>query len=72
MPGPARLPGTRASCPARDQRVSGTLPRRVLAQIIGREAVVVQVGTTQLRYRLRCVDDLHAMLKERSNRMRAR
>jgi hypothetical protein len=27
-------------------------------------ALVVQVGKTQLRYRLRCVEDLHAMLKE--------
>ena len=27
-------------------------------------ALVVQVGTTQLRYQLRCIDDLHAMLKE--------
>ena len=27
-------------------------------------ALVVQVGTTQLRYDLRCLDDLHAMLKE--------
>ena len=27
-------------------------------------ALVVQVGTTQLRYRLRCIEDLHAMLKE--------
>jgi hypothetical protein len=26
-------------------------------------ALVVQVGSTQLRYRLRCVEDLHAMLK---------
>jgi hypothetical protein len=26
-------------------------------------ALVVQVGTTQLRYHLRCIDDLHAMLK---------
>ncbi len=26
-------------------------------------ALVVQVGTTQLRYQLRCVDDLHAMLR---------
>ncbi|MCU1391776.1 MAG: hypothetical protein JWM34_204 [Ilumatobacteraceae bacterium] len=25
-------------------------------------SLVVQVGTTQLRYRLRCIDDLHAML----------
>src|SRR4029453_15235641 len=25
-------------------------------------AVVVQVGKTQLRYHLRCIDDLHAML----------
>ena len=25
-------------------------------------ALVVQVGTTQLRYHLRCIDDLHAML----------
>ncbi len=30
-------------------------------------ALVVQVGTTQLRYHLRCVDDLHAMLKERGD-----
>ena len=27
-------------------------------------ALVVQVGSTQLRYHLRCVDDLHAMLAE--------
>lgn len=26
-------------------------------------ALVVQVGSTQLRYRLRCIDDLHTMLK---------
>ena len=26
-------------------------------------ALVVQVGSTQLRYHLRCIDDLHAMLK---------
>ena len=26
-------------------------------------ALVVQVGTTQLRYRLRCIDDLHEMLE---------
>ncbi len=26
-------------------------------------ALVVQVGKTQLRYHLRCLDDLHAMLK---------
>lgn len=26
-------------------------------------ALVVQVGTTQLRYHLRCIEDLHAMLK---------
>ncbi len=26
--------------------------------------LVVQVGKTQLRYQLRCIDDLHAMLKE--------
>ena len=30
-------------------------------------ALVVQVGTTQLRYYLRCIDDLHAMLKERGD-----
>ena len=28
-----------------------------------RPALVCQVGTTQLRYRLRCIEDLHAMLK---------
>lgn len=27
-------------------------------------ALVVQVGKTQLRYHLRCLDDLHAMLKQ--------
>jgi len=26
-------------------------------------ALVVQVGSTQLRYRLRCIEDLHSMLK---------
>ncbi len=30
-------------------------------------ALVVQVGTTELRYDLRCLDDLHAMLKERGD-----
>ncbi len=30
-------------------------------------AVVVIVGTTELRYRARCIDDLHAMLKERGD-----
>src|SRR5258707_9893375 len=30
-------------------------------------ALVVQVGTTQLRYQLRCIEDLHAMLKERGD-----
>ena len=27
-------------------------------------ALVVQVGKTELRYHLRCIDDLHAMLKQ--------
>ena len=30
-------------------------------------SLVVQVGTTQLRYDLRCLDDLHAMLVERGD-----
>ncbi|WP_151083124.1 DUF6855 family protein [Nocardioides cynanchi] len=30
-------------------------------------ALVVQVGTTQLRYHLSCIDDLHAMLAERGD-----
>ena len=30
-------------------------------------ALVVQVGKTQLRYHLRCIDDLHAMLKKRGD-----
>ena len=30
-------------------------------------ALVVQVGTTQLRYQLRCIEDLHAMLKEQGD-----
>lgn len=30
-------------------------------------ALVVQVGSTQLRYHLRCIDDLHAMLIERGD-----
>jgi hypothetical protein len=30
-------------------------------------ALVVQVGKTQLRYELRCIDDLHAMLVERAD-----
>ncbi len=30
-------------------------------------ALVVQVGTTQLRYHLRCIQDLHAMLAARGD-----
>ena len=30
-------------------------------------ALVVQVGTTELRYHLRCIDDLHAMLVDRGD-----
>jgi hypothetical protein len=32
-------------------------------------ALVVQVGTTELRYHLRCIDDLHAMLVARGDWM---
>jgi hypothetical protein len=32
-------------------------------------ALVVQVGKTQLRYHLRCIDDLHAMLKTHADWM---
>jgi hypothetical protein len=32
-------------------------------------ALVVQVGKTQLRYHLRCIDDLHAMLVEHGDWM---
>lgn len=32
-------------------------------------ALVVQVKSTQLRYHLRCIEDLHAMLKERGDWM---
>jgi hypothetical protein len=32
-------------------------------------ALVVRVGTTELRYHLRCIDDLHAMLRERGDWM---
>ena len=32
-------------------------------------ALVCQVGTTQLRYQLRCLDDLHAMLKRHGDWM---
>ena len=32
-------------------------------------ALVVQVGKTQLRYQLRCIDDLHRMLKARGDWM---
>lgn len=30
-------------------------------------ALVVQVGKTELRYHLRCIEDLHSMLKERGD-----
>jgi len=30
-------------------------------------ALVVQVGKTQLRYQLRCLEDLHAMLKKKGD-----
>ena len=33
----------------------------------GKNALIVQVGTTQLSYQLRCIDDLHAMLKQRGD-----
>jgi len=33
------------------------------------DALVVQVGTTQLRYQLRCIDDLAAMLKKHGDWM---
>ena len=32
-------------------------------------ALVVQVGSTQLRYELRCIEDLHAMLRARGDWM---
>ncbi len=32
-------------------------------------ALVVQVGKTQLRYHLRCIDDLHAVLKKHGDWM---
>lgn len=32
-------------------------------------ALVVQVGSTQLRYHLSCIEDLHAMLKEHGDWM---
>jgi hypothetical protein len=32
-------------------------------------ALVVQVGTTQLRYQLRCIEDLQAMLKDHGDWM---
>ena len=32
-------------------------------------ALVVQVGATELRYHLRCIDDLHAMLKKTGDGM---
>jgi hypothetical protein len=32
-------------------------------------ALVVQVGKTQLRYHLRCIDDLHALLKKHGDWM---
>jgi len=32
-------------------------------------ALVVQVGATQLRYHLRCIDDLHGMLADRGDWM---
>ena len=30
-------------------------------------ALVCQVGSTQLRYQLRCIEDLHAMLTQRGD-----
>ena len=32
-------------------------------------ALVVQVGATELRYHLRCIEDLHAMLAKRGDWM---
>ncbi len=36
-------------------------------QTLDPPALVVQVGTTVLSYRARCIDDLHAMLKKRGD-----
>lgn len=33
------------------------------------QALVVKVGSTELRYNLRCIDDLHAMLKKHGDWM---
>ncbi len=33
------------------------------------DALVVQVGKTELRYQLRCIEDLHAMLKKHGDWM---
>ncbi len=33
------------------------------------DALVVRVGKTELRYQLRCIDDLHAMLKKHGDWM---
>lgn len=33
------------------------------------KALVVQVGSTQLKYQLRCIEDLHQMLKEHGDWM---
>ena len=38
-------------------------------QTLDPPALVVQVGKTELRYQLRCLDDLHAMLKEQGDWM---
>jgi hypothetical protein len=38
-------------------------------ETVNPSAIVVQVGKTELRYQLRCLDDLHKMLKARGDWM---
>ncbi len=49
---------------------SGTSPYEMYRdETLDPPAIVCQVGTTQLRYDMRAIDDLHAMLKEHGDWM---
>ena len=62
---PAKVEGTRA-LPWTLKTPPGT-SEFIAFRDVELGALVVQVGKTELRYQLRCIEDLHAMLKQRGD-----
>ncbi|MFO0684275.1 MAG: hypothetical protein U0234_19635 [Sandaracinus sp.] len=64
------LSGTTAKTPLTLKTPPGTAEYQVWVDgEVDPKALVVQVGKTQLRYQLRCIEDLHAMLKKHGDWM---